>query len=91
MGASHTIVQKDKNFSAKTIDITLGDKLIFNNQETDITHNVYSLTPGNEFELKTQVPGSSTSVEISKSKHKKGKMLIECAIHPWMKLWVNVK
>jgi plastocyanin len=89
--AEHVVIQKDKKFLVDNIDIKLGDTIVFKNEETEVTHNVYSVTPKNEFEVKTQSPGSMTPVKIENKKHKKGKMLVECAIHPWMKLWVNIK
>ena len=66
--------QKDKNFidgkgkQLKTIDVKLGDKLIFKNSEASITHNVYSLSPGNSFELKTQKLGKKTELVLSPKK-----------------------
>lgn len=91
------IDQKDKKFydaSGKeitTINAKVGDKLIFKNSESSVTHNVYSLSPGNSFELKTQKPGEKSPVPLSADKHKKGTMDVECAIHPSMKLKVNIE
>ena len=55
-------------------------------KKTDITHNVYSLGPRNAFELKTQAPKESSSVEFKEE----GETEVECAIHPGMKLKVKV-
>jgi plastocyanin len=96
-GADVVIDQKNKKFydaSGKeitTINAKVGDKLIFKNSESSVTHNVYSLSPGNSFELKTQKPGEKSPVPLSAGKHKKGAMDVECAIHPGMKLKVNIQ
>ena len=47
---------------------------------------MYSITKGLEFELKTQAPGKSDTVKFDRV----GTVLIECAIHPKMKLRVHV-
>lgn len=80
------IRQKDKKFDKTTIEVEPGDKIIFHNDEKDVTHNVYSLGPKNQFELKTQAPGSSSEVEFKEE----GETEVECAIHPNMKLKVKV-
>jgi len=85
----HVVTQKDKKFSvAKLSNVKMGDTIVFKNAETDITHNIYSITPGNEFDLQTQKPGEVTKLDTSKQKA--GKMMVECAIHPTMKLEVDI-
>lgn len=90
------IDQKNKTFldasgnEIKEISAKVGDKLIFKNSEDSVTHNVYSLSPGNSFELKTQKPGEKSIVDLSSGSHKKGVMEVECAIHPNMKVKVKI-
>ena len=81
------IIQKDKKFNVAEVTVQPGDTLVFSNQEKDITHNVYSLSAKNAFELKSQKPGSSSSVVFKDD----GETEVECAIHPSMKLKVHVK
>lgn len=81
------IMQKNKQFDKKEISVEQGDTVIFHNDEKDITHNVYSLGPKNAFELKTQAPGTGSPVTFTEE----GVTEVECAIHPGMKLKVNVK
>ena len=88
---THTIIQKDKKFSTDAVIVKLGDTLVFKNAEKDITHNVYSITPDNEFELKIQKPGTSTPILVDPKTHQPGEMLVECAIHPGMKVKVKVE
>lgn len=84
--ADHTIEQKDRKFSQSQIEIHVGDKLIFTNSD-EVTHNVYSATPGLEFEIKRQAPGGSSSVPFNKE----GTVEVRCSIHPSMKLTVKVQ
>lgn len=86
-----TISQKDKAFDKTTIDAKIGDILVFKNDEKDITHNVYSLSSGNTFELKTQAPGEAAKIPLEAGSHQTGTMEVECAIHPNMRLTVNIK
>lgn len=83
----HQIIQKDKAFNQKEIKIKVGDSIVFKNDEKDITHNVFSLGPVNEFELKSQKPGEASKVEFKKE----GATEVECAIHTNMKLKVQVE
>lgn len=83
---SQTVTQKDKNFSVTDITIQVGDSITFKNMETDVTHNVYSITKDHEFELKVQRPGESSTIKFDKP----GKVVVECAIHPGMRMIVNV-
>ena len=83
--ADHTIMQQDKAFSEKAVTVKAGDRLVFTNADS-ITHNVYSVTPGHEFELKVQKPGQTDSVPVAKA----GSLEVQCAIHPKMRLQVTV-
>lgn len=91
------ITQKDKKFttsqggrapaSVANIKIKAGDSVTFKNEETDVTHNVYSLGPKNAFEIQVQEPGKSSTVQFKE----KGSTDVECAIHPGMKIKVDVE
>jgi plastocyanin len=86
MGADHQIVQKDRSFSQTEITIKPGDKIVFQNSD-EVTHNVFSLTPGMEFDLRRQAPGASSTIPMEKE----GVAEVRCSIHPKMKLIVTVK
>jgi plastocyanin len=79
------ILQKDKAFSEQSLRIRAGDTVTFVNADT-VTHNVYSVTKGCEFELQTQPPGDSSAVPF----HRVCTAQVQCAIHPKMKLTVEV-
>lgn len=83
--AEHVVVQKDKAFSARTLSIKVGDKLVFRNDDS-FSHNVFSLSDPMPFDLGTYGQGQSKSVSYTKP----GKYEIECAIHPDMRLVVTV-
>ncbi len=82
----HTVSQKGKAFSVTNLTIKAGDKVAFKNDDT-FAHNVFSLTDAMPFDLGTYPQGQSKSVTFSKT----GQYEIECAIHPEMKLMINVK
>lgn len=84
-GADVKIVQKNKAFSTSAMTIKAGDTLTFVNDD-QVTHNVYSVTPGFAFELRTQSPGHADAVPFPRA----GVLDIECAIHPRMKLKLTV-
>ncbi len=83
--ADFKVMQKDKSFSESDVHLRVGDRLTFVNADT-VTHNVYSRSRGLEFEITSQVPGSSDSVSFRSS----GVAEVQCAIHPKMKLQIHV-
>lgn len=87
----HLVIQKNKKFSVQALTVKMGDTIVFKNNEKDITHNVYSISPGNEFELRVQKPGTSTPILIDPSTHHEGEMAVECAIHPGMRVVVKIE
>jgi plastocyanin len=85
LAAEHMVTQKDKAFSTKTLDIKAGDKVSFRNDDS-FTHNIFSLTVAMPFDLGSYGTGQVKAVTFSKP----GKFEIECAIHPEMRLVINV-
>jgi plastocyanin len=86
LGEDHEVIQKDRSFSQTEIAVKPGDKIVFKNAD-DVTHNVFSMTPGMEFDLRRQAPGASSTVPFDKE----GVAEVRCSIHPKMKLMVTVK
>lgn len=84
--AEHTVTQKNKAFSQPEITVKAGESITFSNDD-EVVHNVFSSTKGLEFDLKTQQPGGSSTIKFDKP----GQLEVRCAIHPKMKLKVNVK
>jgi plastocyanin len=85
LAAEHTINQQGKVFSAAELAIKKGDTVVFLNDD-NITHNVLSITPGNDFNLGAIGPGHSTPLTFTKA----AVVDIICAIHPSMKMQVKV-
>jgi len=86
-GADEIVVnQKGKAFSEKQITLKAGDTISFVNDD-DITHNVYSRSKGHRFDIGAQRPGTVVGHQFTEP----GKVKVRCAIHPRMKLTVNVE
>ncbi len=83
--AEYEVIQKDKLFSEETKDLKVGDTIKFTNSD-DVTHNIYSKSEVKDFEVAKQDPGTSEIVTFDKA----GEVKVRCAIHPKMKLTVNV-
>lgn len=80
------ISQQGKAFSEKKVSLKVGDTISFVNDD-EITHNVYSRSKGHKFDTGAQRPGTSVSHQFTAP----GKVKVRCAIHPRMKLTVNVE
>jgi plastocyanin len=83
--ADHVVTQKGRLFSIEAITVKKGEAVTFFNDDT-VPHNVMSSTQGNEFNLGSQSPGTSTPVTFSQA----GDVNVICAIHPRMKMSVKV-
>ena len=81
----HTVVQKDKSFTTKTLSVKAGDKVSFRNDDA-FSHNIFSLTDAMPFDLGTYGGGQAKTVTFDKP----GKFEIECAIHPDMRMVITV-
>jgi plastocyanin len=83
--ADPVVVQRQKAFAPAEIAIKAGQRIVFLNGDS-VTHNIYSRTPGAEFEIRHQAPGRSDTVAFARA----GELVVECAIHPSMRLTVRV-
>ena len=83
--AEHLVNERDKAFDRETIAIRVGDVITFVNQDAFV-HNVYSRTPGHQFDMGARAPGQADSVRFARP----GTVAIRCAIHPKMRLTVTV-
>jgi plastocyanin len=77
--------QKNDHFSHKSLKIKGGDTIAFKNND-GYYHNVFSLTEGQPFDLGSYGQGQTRKHTFKKT----GKVDIECAIHPNMKMTVEV-
>jgi plastocyanin len=85
LAAVQVIHQQGRAFSEQSVTLKKGEALSFLNDDT-IPHNIMSTSKGNEFNLGSQAPGSSTDVSFKEA----GDVAIICAIHPRMKMTVKV-
>ena len=86
VAAEHTVAQKGKAFSAKKLEVKAGDSVKFVNEDP-FAHNVFSLSDTKSFDLGSYGQGGAKSVSFDKP----GTVDVECAVHPDMKLVVEVK
>ena len=81
----HVVTQKAKAFGAKKLSVKLGDSIKFVNEDP-FAHNVFSLSETKSFDLGSHGQGASKSVVMDKA----GTVEVECAVHPDMKLTIEV-
>ena len=86
LSAEVVVAQKNKNFSTKKLSLKVGDSIKFVNEDP-FPHNVFSLSDVKSFDLGSYGQGGSKSVVFDKP----GTVEIECAVHPDMKLTVEVQ
>lgn len=80
-----TVDQQDKHFSVKTLTVKVGDQVRFLNNDP-FFHNVFSLSDAKTFDLGSYPKGQSRTVTFNNP----GTVEVECAIHPEMKLMIEV-
>jgi plastocyanin len=85
LAANEVIHQQGRAFSSESVTIKRGEALTFLNDDT-VPHDIMSASKGNEFNLGSQAPGSSTDVAFNEL----GDVAVICAIHPRMKMTVRV-
>ena len=78
--------QKNKEFTQSSVTINVGDSVKFTNND-DFFHNVFSLSDAKFFDLGSYPKGESKSVTFDQA----GTVEVECAIHPNMKMVVEVQ
>ena len=79
------VAQKGKAFSVKKLSVKLGDSVKFVNEDP-FSHNIFSLSDAKSFDLGSYGVGLSKTVVFDKP----GTVEIECAVHPDMKMIVEV-
>lgn len=78
----------NKKYKVEKLNAKVGDVVIFMNRD-EVSHNVSGTINGeNSFDVKLQKPGLANDKKIELTK--KGEYIIQCAIHPKMKINVKV-
>lgn len=83
--AEHVVDQKGKSFSVDHLKVKVGDSVSFKNADPYF-HNVYSMSDAKSFDLGSYPQGKAKAVVFEKE----GSIEVECAIHPNMKMTVEV-
>ena len=83
--ADHVIGQKNKAFTVSNVEAKVGDDVVFVNDD-GVFHNIFSLSEAQSFNLGAYGPGVSKKMKLEKP----GKIEVECAIHPRMKMVIDV-
>ncbi|MET0534709.1 MAG: plastocyanin/azurin family copper-binding protein [Steroidobacter sp.] len=83
--ADHQVTQNGKAFSTTTLKAKVGDTVSFRNDDPFV-HNIFSLSDTQNFDLGTFAKGETRKVKLEKE----GKVEVECAVHPEMKMVVEV-
>ncbi len=78
--------QKNKKFTEVELEINAGDQVKFTNQDR-FFHNIYSLSDKNSFDLGSFPKGDHRIIQFDE----KGTVEVNCAIHPNMKMRIEVK
>jgi len=81
----HVVAQKNKSFSTKKLSVKAGDTVKFVNDDS-FAHNVFSLSAAKSFDLGSFGNGGSKTVTLDKP----GKVEVECAVHPDMRMEIEV-
>lgn len=82
----HLVSQKNKSFSVKKLVVKVGDSIKFVNDDS-FAHNVFSLSAAKSFDLGSFGNGGAKSVTFDKP----GQVEVECAVHPDMRMNIEVK
>lgn len=84
--SEHVVGQKNKAFSASTLKVKVGDTVSFRNDDP-FFHNIFSLSDVQSFDLGSFPQGQSRKATFTKP----GTIEVECAIHPQMKMVIQVE
>ena len=81
-----TVSQKGRVFSVKELKVKAGELVVFKNDD-NVTHHIYSATKDHEFNLRVMNPGHDRQRVFTKP----GTLLVQCGLHPTMRLTVLVE
>ena len=81
-----TVTQRGKVFNVKELKVKAGELVVFKNDD-NVTHHIYSSTKEHEFNLRVMNPGHDRQHTFTKT----GALLVQCGLHPTMRLTVVVE
>ena len=80
-----TVGQAKKAFTVGVLKAKVGDTITFHNDD-EFAHNVFSLSDAQSFDLGSYKKGETRNVKLTAP----GTIEVECAIHPEMKMKIEV-
>lgn len=83
--STHAVGQVKKAFSVTSLKAKVGDTITFKNDD-EFAHNVFSLSDVQSFDLGSYKKGETRSLTLTSA----GTIEVECAIHPEMKMKIEV-
>jgi plastocyanin len=83
--ADHIVSQKGKVFFPQKMSVAVGESVTFVNDDP-FAHNVFSLSDTKSFDLGSYGHGQRKAVLMDKP----GLVEVECAVHPDMKMMIEV-
>ena len=83
----YSISQKGREYHPREISIKRGETLQIINDDADLLHHSYIDSPKFSFDSEDQQPGSKTDITFPVA----GNFDVLCAIHPKMRLVVDVQ
>jgi plastocyanin len=86
-GPQFQVSQKGRNFAPSSVSIKRGEAVTIVNDDADLRHHAYIDSEKFTFDSGDQEPGNKTSIAFPIT----GTFEVLCAIHPKMKLVVNVQ
>lgn len=85
--SQNVVSQKGRLFTPSEMTIKKGDAILIVNDDADLRHHAYIESDQFKFDSGDQEPGSQTGVKFPVA----GTFDVLCAIHPKMKLTVQVR
>ena len=84
--SDHIVSQRGKSFYPRKMTVHVGESVTFTNDDP-FAHNVFSLSDTKSFDLGSYPQGQSKMVRMDKA----GVVEVECAVHPDMKMTIEVQ
>ena len=85
--SQNIVSQKGREFSPGSVSVARGEAVVIVNDDLDLRHHAYIESSKFNFDSGDQEPGSKTSIAIPMA----GTFEVLCAIHPKMRLVINVR
>lgn len=82
-----TVTQSQRRFQPQQVEIARGGTVRFVNDDGQLPHHVFAVSPSFSFDSGEQAPGTSVEARFDAA----GTFVVMCGIHPKMRLAVTVR